>query len=795
MGRSGAGSQRDDLLEVKACRFEFTDRTVAELYKKIVDPINFTLRDLTTVVEGDTEMRLLAETDEGASLSWQGGFQSQPIRSSGSLTLSGLAVHDLSPYFTPFIRFQLNRAVFGFQLDYDLDLSNRQDLFRLKDGSLQLTEVLCQSMESKDSLIAIETVRAEGIDFRFPQMALDVTSLSIESGETRIVRDADGRINLAQLVALPNASGPAIKAAPGPNSLPALSYRIAQISLSDYRILWEEALRSGNAQLTVGIPLMQISGFSSDLESPFGLVADVRLGESGTARIEGSVLPAKPALDLSLELQSLPLALLSAYTQNYGKTGITGGLFDFAGRYQSAGEGEQRLSGQAAIRQIDLVYDDNLQATWSSLDLQGLRLDLAPFGLAIERVALEQPELAYIHTLGSSQSAAPVESPPPSKEGQSAHMPIRVGELTITGGGMSFVDESFDPAPKITVEALSLKLSGMDLGANQPADFVLSTRINGSTLEIEGQLKGSQFKEATRFQVSLQGLSLPAFSTYSGQAVGRRMASGDFNLESDWTIESSQLKASNKIRIEQFELGDSVESESAVNLPLDLAVTLLRGPGGRMDLSLPLSGDLSDPKLGIGQIVRSAIVGLITNVVTAPFKLLSGLVGAEEDLSVVSFSAGSAELSPAMITRLNTLAKALKERPGLSLAITAQISAADVRQLSEDKLRGELLGNADPADETLYRKRITERYREAMKADGVSDRETKAEDAGGLEKMLAALLPGVALEETDRATLAAARAAAIREHLILAQGIVTERLVVSEPQTGTVDSAVKFELK
>lgn len=790
---------RIDLLEVAASRFEFTDRTAAELYKKTIDSINFTLRDLSTAVEGDSEMRLIAETEEGASLSWKGDFRSQPIRSSGRLTLSGLAVHDLSPYYTPLIRFQLKRAVFGIRFDYELNLSNRQDLFRVRDGQLQLTEVLCVPIDSNEQLISIETVRAEGVDFRFPKMSLDVTSLSIETGETRIFRDADGQINLAQLLALPDSPQPAPESAaespPGADELPELSYRIGKITLSDYRILWEQSLRTATARLTVGIPQMEITGFSSDLASPFNLVADYRIGESGTARVEGSVVPGQPALYLNMEMQSLPLFLLSPYAQSFRKTVITEGVFDFTGRFQYAAEGDQTLSGDAAIRQIDFVYDGNLQATWSSLDLTGLRLDLAPFALAIETVALQQPQLAYTQTAGAARSKGPADKQSAEGEGQSIRMPVRVGKLTLSDGSMTFIDESFDPAPEITMDALSLELSGLDLGGGQTANLALSTQINGSTLELEGEFNGSQFKETAHWQASLQGLAMPAFSAYSGQAVGRRIASGLFNLQSDWTIESGRLDASNQIHIDQFELGDSVDSESAVNLPLDLAVTLLKGPGGVLDLSLPLSGDLSDPQLGIGQIVRTAIVGLITNVATAPFKILAGLVGAEEDLSVVRFAAGSSELSPAMVARLDALAKALKERPGLKLAVTPQISPADERRLSEDKLRIDLLGDADPADKKLYRKRLTQRYREVMKAAGTPDHVTQADDEAGLEKMLAALLPGIELEDPDRAALAAARVAAIREHLVSVQGIEPERLTVKAPQTGTAEPAAMFELE
>lgn len=792
---------RVDLLEVSDGRIEFVDQTAAADYKKTIDPINFTLRDLTTAAEGDSAMRFVAESDEGATVSWEGDFRSLPIRSAGTFSLSGLAVHDLSPYYTQFIRFKLNRAVFGLSFDYQLNLSDLENLFQIQNGQVALNEVLCVPIDEDEQLISVDSVVARGIEFRFPQMALEVASIQVASGETRVFRDADGQINLAQLIALPAVTAePKPEKAPSAGSaLPALSYRIAQVGLTDYRIVWEEALLDGMANLTVEIPSMQISEVSSDLESPFQLAADYKIGESGTAHIEGSVIAAGPVLDLALQLQSVPLQLLSPYAQNFGKTEISQGTFDFDGRFQFAAKGAQTLTGAAAIQGIDFVYDGNLQAQWAALNLEGLQLELAPFGLAMESLTLEKPNIVFTQQASAKSAETRAEpaavAPSEAAATDRAPTPIRVGSFKISEGSVTYIDQSLAAESQVVMDALQLELSGLDLAGSEPADVALSTQINGSSLQVDGALNLSQLKETTRLKASLSGLSLPAFSGYSGQAIGRRIANGSFNLESDWVIEASQLKASNKIRIEQLKFGDKVDSENAVNLPLDLAVTLLKGPSGVMDLSLPLSGDLSDPKVGIGQIVRTAIVGLITNVATSPFKLLSGLVGAEEDLSVVNFDAGSAALTPAMVTRINTLAAALKERPGLKLAITPQISTADEVKLAEEKLRVDLLGESDPSDEKLYRRRLAKRYRETMKAAGTPEVEVDVDDEAGFRSMVAALLPGVELADADRATLAAARAAAIREHLMAAQGIAGERLSLANPEIGASESGARFILK
>ena len=66
-----------------------------------------------------------------------------------------------------------------------------------------------------------------------------------------------------------------------------------------------------------------------------------------------------------------------------------------------------------------------------------------------------------------------------------------------------------------------------------------------------------------------------------------------------------------------------------------LAVSLLKDRHGTIDVNLPISGSLDDPKFSIGGIVLRIIFNLIEKAVTSPFALIGNLVGGGggEDLS------------------------------------------------------------------------------------------------------------------------------------------------------------------
>jgi hypothetical protein len=111
-------------------------------------------------------------------------------------------------------------------------------------------------------------------------------------------------------------------------------------------------------------------------------------------------------------------------------------------------------------------------------------------------------------------------------------------------------------------------------------------------------------------------------------------------------------------------------------------------------------------------IVWKAVLNLITKAATSPFSLLGAAFGGGEELSFVSFEPGRADIPEAESKKLDKLAKALFERPGLSLEIIGAVDPSQDRQelarlklLQEIKaLRAQELSKPDetpPAVESL----------------------------------------------------------------------------------------------
>lgn len=794
---------RIDLLEVSNGKAGFTDHTNAEVYAQIIDPINFTLRNLSTVSDGSSAMQFDAETENGARVRWKGTLTSQPLRSDGEFSLEGLKIDQLSPYYAELIRFDLKSAVFGFGFKYQFDLSDLDNLLSVDEAYANLTEVLCSPSAEPATLLSIDAVALEGVGFKFPQMELRVAKVSVTNGETLVHRDVDGAINLLQLVAGPKAAemgeAPVQEDAPaGASALEPLSYVVELIEVTDYRVRWQEDLAQGLASVEVGVPSIKVKGITSDLAAPFTVDAEYRIGDQGVVNLQGSVVVESAALDFSIDAQSIPLSLATAYTNEFADMAIESGVFDFNGKLKNSAANGLHLNGSVEIQSFAGQRNGAVPMgfAWERLSLNDIQLATTPFSLAIDAVVLSKPVI-QMQQGPSVESGEVTEEDVDAVEVPESGTPpnISIATIAIEEGTFTFVDGATEPSTEFNITELGLMLKDVALAGSGSSSLDLNAMINGSRLTVNGKLKPSDIEAATTLQVSLSQLALPALSPYSGKAVGRRIAKGAFSLDSDWSIQNNQLKASNKILINQLQFGDSVESETAISLPLDLAVTLLSGPGGKMDLSLPLSGDLSDPKAGLGQIIRTAVVGLITNVVSAPFKLLSGLVGTEEDISVVEFDAGKSVLSNAMLDRLNSMATALKERPELKLVIIPEVVAEDIVALKRAQLRATLLKDVENSDEAVYQKTLAKHYRAQMKAAGTPDEETQAETATGLAKMESFMMPEIVLPENELDRLAAERAKAVQDHLTASHGLDATRLSISPLERIEGGTGLRFDLK
>ena len=284
------------------------------------------------------------------------------------------------------------------------------------------------------------------------------------------------------------------------------------------------------------------------------------------------------------------------------------------------------------------------------------------------------------------------------------------------------------------------------------------------------------------------------------------MDKGKLSLDLNYKVSGNDFSGENKIVVKQLTLGERVDSPDATELPVSLAVALLKDSNGDIALDVPVRGDTDDPHFNFGKVVASTLSNAITRVVSSPFTVLGSLVGGSgEELNNLEFKFGSATLAPQQMEKLDKLAEALAERPALLLKIEGTADKKkDGKALAEAELLGNLkrekrqhlrrAGEPVPADAEKislssadYRRFIKKLYLEKFKEEPETllsaESKTSSNNASSVDSdpVVAAakerLMESITIGETELEALAQKRATEIRDYLVEQDKISEERVV------------------
>lgn len=197
-----------------------------------------------------------------------------------------------------------------------------------------------------------------------------------------------------------------------------------------------------------------------------------------------------------------------------------------------------------------------------------------------------------------------------------------------------------------------------------------------SVLNTSGLLRGQLLVDPHGFSnmtidYSITGLRVSDFNPYSDYYVAHPFTDGVCTYVSKSSVQNNYLKSSHVLDIESIKVGKKVKNKTAYNIPVRLAVALLRDKNGDVHLELPIEGNLNDPKYKVGKVIWQVFRNLISKAVAAPGKLLAGKAGVEEKLlEGFEWAPLQTELTTAQMQSLDALVKSLETTPEMKVELT-----------------------------------------------------------------------------------------------------------------------------
>ena len=459
----------------------------------------------------------------------------------------------------------------------------------------------------------------------------------------------------------------------------------------------------------------------------------------GTLSSSGSVVIAEKTVQGKAAIEQLVLSQFQQYVSPHANVTLEDGLFnlnvEFDGAFKNAADKENidslNVKASTSINNLSVLDDASSPLLqWQSLNVDNIEFDHASNQLSVDNIHLQAPFARLIideakqtnvsklivassDKSANSESASETGSATTSKASnanvpagttaepsQANELAIAVNTISIENGKAYFADHSLTPKFASAIESLNGKVLGIDSRSTSPANVDITGKIdNYAPVKLAGTIHPLKDDIDLDLDFSVKGAELTSVNPYSGTYMGYYIDKGLLSLAVQYKLNGKALEGKNHVVIDQLTLGKKSNSDQALSLPLGLAIALLEDRNGVIDLGLDVSGDIDSPDFSFGSIILNAIGNIITKAVTAPFSLLANLVGSDDELDNVEFGFGEHSLNADAQEKLNTLAKALKKRPGLRVNIEGTVNAmSDASALAQRQLNTTLLTRSGYAD-------------------------------------------------------------------------------------------------
>lgn len=725
-------------------------------YANSFSSIDFELTHFSTLPDQGDAYTLSAKSARGGKIRWKGNISVNPIRGSGELTLENASLPELAVYLKPYAGATVATGQLAATLPYRFSYSEGKFEASLANTKLALRDLALVRenvspplrLSADEARLQLQlTVEQAGADLklRIADAAFSLTGLALTSGsqtpvklahlgftdgtfdlaarhaslgriyadggQLQLTRDRTGQLNILEMLPKFGAAGqqPTAQVAPATRPWTAVAKRM---ELSQFGAEIED--QGTGIQVHVQDLAVKVEGASSDLTQSIRFNAGLNLREGGQVSAQGSVVPAGGALQADLQVRQLALAPLQPLLGKYVKLKIAGGSVSAQGRLTAGAGGREtaglRYVGGLTIAGLKLNEEDgDLFAAWKSVSTDRLTASVRPNLVDIPELRVVEPDAKLIIEGDKSFNAArlrvqPAKSdltvqPPPATTAPVADdpFPVRIRRIRLQNGRLDFTDLSLRPQFTAKIYELNGAINGLSSKRDSRSQIELDGRVDEFGLaRIRGELNPFALSNNTNVYVVFRNVDMVPVSPYTAKFAGYKIAEGKISLDLEYKVRDGQLEGNNQIIIDKLMLGERVDSPDALQLPLELAIAILKDSDGRIDLGLPVSGNINDPQFSYAAIIWKAIRELITRIVTAPFRALGRLLGiGGETLEAIYFDPGSNRLLPPEREKLKQVAQVLAKRAQLRLSVPGHYSeTADGAALRARAVRLEIATRA-----------------------------------------------------------------------------------------------------
>ncbi|MFP4194535.1 MAG: DUF748 domain-containing protein [Desulfobacterales bacterium] len=582
---------------------------------------------------------------------------------------------------------------------------------------------------------------------------------------------------------------------------------------------------------------LKISDFSSQSGHRADLDLSATLDTNTSLSVTGNFSASPLASDLDIKLNDLDLTLAQPYFPEPLHVVLSNGSLALAGNAELLADPDEGIdahfTGNADFSELSLEEEKTGRplTKLQSFDLNGIDVTWKPAEIELEEISVAGLEQQIaVEEDGGLNLTNLYEKEPPEKQheetGESKEkdkaddltknggidFPVRIGEVKLADLAFLFTDNNIRSGYSTTLAVKEGSIKGLSTEAFKGAETFLECAVDEhAPLNIAGTINPLLEEILLDLEFNLGNLELAPLSHYAGKYIGRGIEKGKLNLDLDYTVENRELEAENQIVLDQFSLGERIESKDALNLPVGLAVALLKDRKGIIDLNLPVSGRLDDPEFSLTGIIFQALKNILVKAASSPFSLIGSIIKGGEEVRYIEFNAGSDEITDTALEKINSIQTLLYERPELKIELTGYVDPRDDQKALAERALEQRIRKAVEAE----RQRIREAEKEEPKAEDLSpdekvirklykkevlsgpdvpgDAKPLADESLTIEEMKEKIRQQIEIDDKELHLLAQKRTKAVKDFILKDERIEESRLFLREAESMSPPEPEEFK--
>jgi uncharacterized protein involved in outer membrane biogenesis len=823
------GYEISDIL-IESGTLHFADESLQRPYKTRLNNVRIAVQGFSNEPATHADVEVSFESDAKERVSHNGKMQLSPFLAEGKLEIESFKPGNLSPYYQAVLATDIREGSLNLSTQYRFESKEDRSNLNFTDLNAHLQAVRLELAGQPEPLWRIASLAVKDATVDVAGKTVVIGALQGKNGNGYVRREKDGTLNYARIIKAQSSAPPAKE--PAKKEETQWKVEAKQIALDGFKVDIDDLAAANPAKFTLSDLFVRIENFSNAKNQSGKTRLRTRINKNGSLRLNGTAGTNPVAAKFALEAHDIDVLSLQPYLDDQVNFLLTGGRISTKGSFtlDSSGAGAAKANYRGGIELYDFasIEKGNKQdlVKWKNLGLHQFEYNSEPLQVRIgeidigdfySRLIIGPDGKINLQNLTTpkdeKEDAAPSQAAAsPAADRPAPEKRVTIGKINLHSGNINFSD--FLVKPNYSANLTDVHGTISELTPEAPGDIDIQAKLDGAApVDIDGKINPLGKELFLDIVADAREIEMNPFSPYSGKYVGYGIDKGKLSFTVKYKVENRQLTAQNKIILNQLTFGERVESPQATKLPVLLAVALLKDRNGVIDIDLPISGSLDDPQFSVGGIVLRLVINIITRAVTAPFALIGSVFGgggggSGEELSYIEFDNGRAGLSQTAQGKIETLAKAMNNRPALRLELSGRSDpATDLeglkRVLIERKVKAQKskeLSGKGQAPKSIDEVRIeSSEYPQYLREAYRQESFPKPRNAIGLVRDLPVvemeklMMQHATVGDEDLRQLANQRAQTVRDALVTTGQVGADRLsvVAAKPLSGEEKANLK----